>query len=85
MVYGEEAMEHLRSIGRIVYLELSYETLCERIGDLTARGVSMKVGQTFRDLYKERKPLYETYADITVCIENLSIREIVHLLKKELF
>ncbi|MDE6760756.1 MAG: shikimate kinase [Lachnospiraceae bacterium] len=84
VVYGEHAMEHLRSIGRVIYLELSYEELCDRIGDLTARGVSIKVGQTFRDLYEERKPLYEKYADVTVHISHLSIREIVHLLKKEL-
>lgn len=84
VVYGKEAMEHLQSIGKIIYLELSYETLCERIGDLTARGVSIRVGQTFRDLYEERKPLYEKYADVVVHTEHLSIREIVHLLKKEL-
>ncbi|MGN0154255.1 MAG: shikimate kinase [Lachnospiraceae bacterium] len=84
VIYGREAMEHLKSIGKVVYLELSYETLCERIGDLTERGVSIKVGQTFRDLYEERKPLYEKYADLTIHTENLSIREIVHLLKKEL-
>ena len=84
VIYGSEAMEHLRSIGTVVYIELSYETLCERIGDLTARGVSMKEGQSFQSLYEERKPLYEKYADIKVCGENLSIRELVHLLKKKL-
>lgn len=82
-IYGEEAMEHLKSIGMVVYLELPYETLKERIGDLTARGVSIKEGQTFLELYEERKPLYEKYADITVHGEGMNIREIVHLLKKE--
>lgn len=81
VVYGKEAMEHLKSIGQIVYLELSYETLCERIGDLTARGVSIHEGQTFLELYKERLPLYEQYAEITLDAEHLSIREIVHLLR----
>lgn len=81
VIYGKEAMEHLRSIGRIVYLKLSYETLCDRIGDLTARGVSIKEGQSFEELMKERKPLYEKYAEITVDADDLSIREVVHLLK----
>ena len=85
VIYGEEAMEHLRSIGTVVYLELPLETLQERIGDLNARGVSIKEGQSFEDLFEERKPLYEKYADITIRTDNLSIREIVHLLKKELF
>ena len=77
-------MEHLRSIGQVVYLKLSYETLCERIGDLTARGVSIKEGQSFRDLFEERKPLYEKYAEITIDAEHLSIREVVHLLKDKI-
>lgn len=84
VVYGQEAMEHLRSIGTIVYIELDYETLCDRIGDLTQRGVSIRIGQSFRDLYEERRPLYEKYADITIHAEHLSIRELVQLMKKEL-
>lgn len=84
VIYGKEAMEHLQSIGTIVYLELPFETLCERIGDLTARGVSIKEGQSFRELFEERRPMYEKYADITIHGETLSIREIVHELKKKL-
>lgn len=84
VIYGKEAMEHLASIGTVVYLELPYGELCERIGDLTARGVSIREGQTFRDLYEERCPLYEKYADVTVHTDQLSIREVVQLLKQEL-
>lgn len=84
VIYGKEAMEHLRSIGQVVYLRLSYETLCDRIGDLTQRGVSIRVGQTFWDLYEERCPLYEAYADMVVDAEDLSIRQLVELLKREL-
>lgn len=84
VIYGREAMEHLQSIGVVIYLKLPYETLCERIGDLTARGVSIKEGQSFQDLYDERIPLYEKYADITVDADNLSIRELVHLIKEKI-
>lgn len=84
VIYGSEAMKHLKDIGTVVYLKLPYDTLCERIGDLTARGVSIRVGQTFRDLYEERCPLYEKYADVTIHADRLSIREIVHMLKEEL-
>lgn len=82
VVYGEEAMEHLRSIGTIVYIELPYEVLQERIGDLSARGVSIKKGQTFKELYDERRPLYEKYADITISTYGMSIREVVQNLKE---
>lgn len=84
VIYGERAMEHLRSIGIVVYIELPLESLKERIGDLNARGVSIKDGQTFEELFEERRPLYEKYADVTIHAEGLSIRELVHKLKDEL-
>lgn len=66
VVYCEEAMKHLKSIGRVVYLKLSYQPLSRRLGNLKGRGVLLKDGQTLRDLYEERVPLYEKYADIVV-------------------
>jgi shikimate kinase len=84
VIYGKEAMEHLSEIGTVVYISLPYEVLCERIGDLTARGVSIHDGQSFRQLYEERLPLYQQYGEITVEAEGLSIREVVHALKEKL-
>lgn len=65
-IYGREAMEHFREIGKIVYLKSDYDTIRERLGDLEKRGVVLKDGQTLLDLYNERVPLYEKYADIIV-------------------
>ena len=77
VVYGPKAMEHLRNIGTVVYLKLSYESIRDRLGDLAQRGVVLKNGQTLLDLYKERTPLYEKYAQITIDCENKNIREVV--------
>lgn len=66
VVYCEEAMEHLKSIGTVVYLKLSLQPLSRRLGNLKGRGVLLKDGQTLKDLYEERVPLYEKYADIVV-------------------
>ena len=66
VIYGKEAMAHLKKISTIVYLELSYRAIHSRLGDLKERGVVVKPGQTLRDLYNERVPLYKKYADITV-------------------
>ena len=77
-IYGTEAMEHLSVIGTIVYLKLSYEEIRERLGDLVKRGVTFREGQTLLDLYEERTPLYEKYADIILDCNGKSIREIVH-------
>lgn len=66
VIYGAAAMEHLRKISTVIYLKLSYQEVQMRLGDLTDRGVALKNGMTLRDLYEERVPLYEKYADITV-------------------
>ena len=76
-VYGQEAMEHFGKIGKRVYLKLSYEELKERLGDLHERGVVLKEGFTLLDLYQERTPLYEKYADMTIDCTEKSIRGIV--------
>ena len=65
-VYSPAAMAHFKSIGTVVYLRLSFETVKRRLGNFTHRGVVMPEGYTLRDLYDERCALYETYADITV-------------------
>ena len=66
VVYGKEAMEHLRSIGTVVYLKQNLRPLERRLRNLKGRGVVLKPGQTLADLYKERVVLYEKYADVTV-------------------
>lgn len=76
-VYGAEAMEHLREKGTMVYLKLSYEEIEARLGDLNARGVTLRPGQTLGDLYTERIPLYEKYAHVTVDCQGKLLREIV--------
>lgn len=83
-IYSEQAMEHLRSIAMVVYLKLPYESIQERLGDLTERGVVLREGLTLRGLYEERVPLYEKYANMTVDCENKNIREIVTELAKRL-
>lgn len=82
-VYGKEAMEHFREMGKIVYLKLPYEELEERLGDLHERGVVLKPGFTLKDLYEERIPLYEKYADITLDCSNKSIRQVMEEIREK--
>ena len=84
VVYGQEAMEHLRAIGQVIYLQLSCEQIEERLGDLHARGVTIKPGWTLRDLYNERVPLYERYAHLTVPCDGLRLREVVGVIRRHL-
>ncbi len=66
VVYCQEAMEHLKEIGTVIYLQLDYPILRRRLGNLIGRGVVLKEGQTLKDLYEERVPLYEKYADYII-------------------
>lgn len=82
-VYGKEAMEHFKQIGKVIYLKLPYEELKERLGDLHERGVVLREGLTLLDLYEERTPLYEKYADIIIECRDKPIRIIVEEIKSE--
>ena len=76
-VYGEDAMTRLREIGTVIYLKLSYEEIEDRLGDLNARGVTLRPGQTLKELYQERIPLYEKYAHITISCDGMYLRHVV--------
>ncbi len=77
VVYSEKAMRHLKKLGKIIYLHLDYETMVRRLSDITTRGVVLKSGSTLLDMYKERLPLYEKYADVTVKCDCLSVEDTI--------
>lgn len=84
VVYGKEAMEHLKSIGTVVYLSVPFATLEKRLADIRGRGVVLKEGQDLKDLFLERTPLYEHYADLEISEENLGVEETVDKLIENL-
>lgn len=84
VVYGNEAMEHLKDIGTVVYLKLSYETIQERLQNAKQRGVVLRDNQTLFQLYQERCPLYEKYADVIIDAEDLGIEELVNKILEQL-
>ena len=80
-VYGTSAMEHFKKIGTVVFLDCSFKELTKRLGsDLKARGVTIKEGMTLEDLYEERQPLYEHWADYTLDTSEMNMREAIEAL-----
>jgi len=77
VIYSEKAMEHLRSLGKVVYLHLDYETMLSRIHNFTTRGIVVKNGETLLDMYNERLPLYEKYADAIIDCNSNTVEETV--------
>ena len=82
--YEPEAIEHLRSIGTVVFLDVAYSTLKHRLGDLVARGVVLKPGMTLKDLYDERVPLYRAGSDLVLEEGKRSVGQTVELLKERI-
>lgn len=66
VVFSGNAMEHLRKDGIVIYLKISFEEMVRRLNNITTRGIVLAAGQSLRDMYNQRVPLYEKYADITI-------------------
>lgn len=81
-VYGKEAMKKLKENGIIVYLKLSPDDIVGRIQNITTRGIVMPKGCTMEELYAERAPLYEQYADLTIDCSTLHVEDCVEAILK---
>ena len=86
VVYSEKAMRHLKGMGKVIYMHLSFEEMKKRIVNLSTRGIVLENGETLLDMYNERLPLYEKYADYVIdCDGNsidLTVAEIVDICEK---
>ncbi len=69
------AMEHLKQLGKVIYIKLPLEEIETRITNLDRRGIAFRPGETLRDIYEARTPLYERYADITVETLGLTLEQ----------
>lgn len=76
-VYCEDGMANLKENGKVIYLKLTPQAIKKRINNITTRGIAMEEGCTIEDLYLERAPLYEKYADYTLECEGLTAEECV--------
>lgn len=77
VVLGEAAMARLKSLGKIVYLQLPLAQIEHRISNIKTRGIAMGPGEGLADVYAHRVPLYERYADVTVSAQDFSLEETV--------
>lgn len=74
-IYSKEAMYYLKKQGAVVYLKHNLNEIAERVGNLLTRGVVCRNCNTLEELFRQRLPFYEEYADITVNLTGCSILE----------
>lgn len=79
VIYSENAMKVLKQGGHIVYLHVPYEEIVKRLTNLSTRGIVMKNGNTLKDVYEERVPLYMKYSDVTI---DCSTKDIAYCLNE---
>lgn len=70
MVLSEKAMKHLAENSVIVFIDVPLKEIKRRITNLSTRGIAFHSGDTLDDVFDERVPLYEKYADVKVVFEN---------------
>lgn len=84
VVYSDKIMKSLKKDAVSVYLYVPYEELAARVKNISTRGIVMRCGNTYEDVYNERLPLYKQYADITVNCSAMDIESCVAQIIKEL-
>lgn len=63
VVLSPEAVDHLKRTGPMIYISVPVATLERRVKNIASRGIVMEGGETIRDVYARRAPLYSAYAD----------------------
>ena len=74
VVYCENAMAHLKTLGKVIYIKVPEKEIERRITNFSTRGIIIRSGATLEDLYNERIPLYEKYADLTVLCDEKELQ-----------
>lgn len=85
VVFRDDAMQYLKKNGKIFYLNVPLDELKNRINNISTRGIAAEKGKTIDDIFNERSPFYEKYADFVLelkdsCPER-TVEEICKIIK----
>ncbi len=84
VIYSDKIMHNLKKNGKIIYLYVPYDELEKRVTNITTRGIVLKNGNSLKDAYNERLPLYKKYSDIIVDCSKQSIENSIQLIIKSI-
>jgi shikimate kinase len=84
VIYSQKAMNHLKNSGIVIYLNIDMNTVTKRLNNLKTRGVVLNPNQTLEEVYNQRNPLYEKYADIIINCSEYSIDTTIDVILKKL-
>jgi shikimate kinase len=81
-VYSEPAMDRLRNLGQLVFIDIPLEELLGRVNDMDNRGLVIGPNETYENLYKERLPLYQKYAEVTIAGNGMTVEAVAAEIEK---
>lgn len=83
-VFCDRGMNYLKQNGVCVYLEVSCDELKRRLSNIRTRGIAAAKGMTIEDIFRERSPYYEKYANIKINCENKHIEDITEIIAEKM-
>ncbi|MCK4509818.1 MAG: shikimate kinase [Desulfuromonadales bacterium] len=75
-VYCERAMDRLKKLGQLVFIDIPLAELLDRVHDMDSRGLVIGPNETYENLYAERQPLYKKYAEVTISGSGLRVEAV---------
>ena len=83
VVERSENLEHLRELGRIIYLDASPDILWGRVGKDKSRPLALDLTK-FNANFRRRLPIYKEWADVVIETRGKSPEELAKLIVKEI-
>ena len=63
VIFSKKAMNYIKSNSLVIYLEVSFEDIMDRIPDFSNRGFVKEADQTMEHAFNERENIYREFAD----------------------
>ncbi|MCK4623604.1 MAG: shikimate kinase [Desulfuromonadales bacterium] len=83
VIYSRKGLEAIGRTGLLIYLQVPLRELAQRIADMGQRGLVIGKDQSFAQLYAERTPLYEKFADLTIPCEKQNAEQVASRIECE--
>jgi shikimate kinase len=61
-VYSDEAMKHIKQNSKVIFLEVPFDKILERVPNFYNRGFAKAPSQSIEDAFEERQELYKKCA-----------------------
>jgi shikimate kinase len=65
-VYSDEAMNHIQQYSKVIFLEVPFHQILQRVPSFLDRGFAKAPSQSVEEAFEERKELYKKYSHHTV-------------------